>query len=156
MFALCLSLISGWRDRVQSGNPLYRPELYKQPPRGYSGPIWVRFFAKNTFRICAGATEFFLGPFHNFLAPYGPFFSRGGHFLKYVVRIWEMLGRTAVVMILPVFTEHKGFCPHIWDSDHIFQKGPRGYRGQCAVLNHLKLSVSDGKHRYDVIWTLLL
>ena len=28
--------------------------------------------------------------------------------------------------------------------------------GRCAVLNHLKLSVSDGKHRYDVIWTLLL
>ena len=108
---------------MQSGNPLYRPELYKQPPRGYSGPIWVRFFAKNTFRICAGATKNFFVPFHNFLAPYGPFFSRGGHFLKYVVRIWEMLGRTAVVMILPVFTEHKGFCPHIWDSDHIFQKG---------------------------------
>ena len=28
--------------------------------------------------------------------------------------------------------------------------------GRCAVLNHLKLSVSDGKHRYNMIWTLLL
>ena len=27
---------------------------------------------------------------------------------------------------------------------------------RCAVLNHLKLSVSDGKHRYDMTWTLLL
>ena len=28
--------------------------------------------------------------------------------------------------------------------------------GRCAVLNHLKLGVSDGKHRYNTIWTLLL
>ena len=31
---LSLSLISWWQDRVQSGNPLYWPEFYKQPPHG--------------------------------------------------------------------------------------------------------------------------
>ena len=50
-------------------------------------------------------------------------FFQGGHFLKYVVRIWEMLGRTAVVMIIMITLRLKLFCPHFWDCDHIFQKG---------------------------------
>ena len=32
--ALCLSLITGCQDRVQSGNPLYAAELYRQPSQG--------------------------------------------------------------------------------------------------------------------------
>ena len=48
-------------------------ELYRQPPQGKSGPIWVFFVVvKNTLRICAGATTIFWGPYHNLLAPKSP------------------------------------------------------------------------------------
>ena len=82
---------------MQSGNPLYRPELYKQPPQGKSRPIWVRFFAKNTFRICARATKFFLAPFHNFLAPNWGVFFQGGSLCEVCGQNVRNVGRRAVI-----------------------------------------------------------
>ena len=85
---------------MQSGNPLYQPELYKQPPQGKSRPIWVRFFAKNTFRICTGATKFFLGPFHNFLALKWAVFFQGGSLSEICGQNLRNVGRTAVVIMI--------------------------------------------------------
>ena len=82
---------------MQSGNPLYRPELYKQPPQGKSRPIWVRFFAKNTFRICARATKIFLAPFHNFLAPNWGVFFQGGSLCEVCGQNVRNVGRRAVI-----------------------------------------------------------
>ena len=88
--ALCLSLITGCQDRVQSGNPLYAAELYRWPSQGQRRPIWTQFFAKITFRICAGATKKIRGPFHIFLAPKWAIFGGHHRFVENVGRALKM------------------------------------------------------------------
>ena len=55
------------------------------------------FFAKNTFRICARATKFFLAPFHNFLAPNWGVFFQGGSLCEVCGQNVRNVGRRAVI-----------------------------------------------------------
>ena len=69
----------------------------------------------------------FLGPFHNFLASKWAVFSRGGSLSEICGQNLRNVGRTVVVMIIYQCIHWtlrlQLFCPHFWDSAHIFQKG---------------------------------
>ena len=61
---------------------------------------FLPFFFKYTIYACFEATNFFLGPFHNFLASKWVVFSRGGSLSEICGQNLRNVGRTAVVIII--------------------------------------------------------
>ena len=71
-----ISLLPGWWNIVQNGDPLYAAEDYKRDCGGHIWPNRVQFFAKNTLLISQLRKKNYLGPKKSFLGRWGGIFSR--------------------------------------------------------------------------------
>ena len=100
-----ISLLPGWWNIVQNGDPLYAAEDYKRDCGGHIWPNRVQFFAKNTLLISQLLKKNYLGPKKII------FGALGRHFFQTLVtfhklRIFQKLRIKIVESMLSLNTYH--------------------------------------------------
>ena len=80
----------GDETECRVGTPYIDRNFINSLPKAKVDQSESGFLQKTHLGYVPGPQKFFLAPFHNFLAPNWGVFFKGGHFVRYVGRMWEM------------------------------------------------------------------